>query len=94
MALIHARMAGLMRSPACVTKNRSGTIQSYGRQPKVGGLCRSLRRGQVSANPAEQAQRRKRAVFKRTNGFGDGPSNPEIVRVRTIPLSKELGIVS
>jgi hypothetical protein len=78
MALIHARMAGLIRSSAWVTKNLSGTAQSTGRQPNVGGFCRSLLRGQVSAKPAEHEHRRKRAVFARTNGVDEGGNNATI----------------
>jgi hypothetical protein len=88
MALIHDRIMGLILSAAWVTawvtKNRSGTAQSTGRHPNVGGVCRSDRIPHTSANPAEHEHRRKRAVLCRTNGFGDGPSRPEIVRVRTI----------
>jgi len=78
MALTQVRIKGLILSPAEVMKNLSGTAQSTGRHPKVGGFCLSLRRGQVSAKPAEQEHRRYRAVLQRTNGVDEGGNNATI----------------
>jgi hypothetical protein len=80
MALTQVRIKGLMRSPADGIRNRSGTIQSTGLHPKVGGFCRSDLLVQVSANPAEQLHLLNLAVFVMTNGVDDGPSNPAILR--------------
>ena len=80
IALIQERINGLIRSTADGIRNRSGTIQSTGLHPKVGGFCRSDLLVHVSANPAEQLHRRNRAVFVMTNGVDDGPSNPAILR--------------
>ena len=95
MALIQERIRGLMRSPAEVMKNRSGTDQSTGLHPNVGGVCRSLRSVQVSANPLEQEHRRNLLVFVMTNGVDDGPSNPAILRFTDLEGSAvSPGIVS